>query len=195
MLLRLGILVGIIVLLAAGYFSYSYSKDKVIAEMIAATERQELDNFAARVDWDALRSFLKQDLVERKNQPNPYNLPTGPDASKIDSIVDYYVQPANIDILFYYHEEVFSDVPLADFIDSTGFVPPFGFYVTVAYPKNLAQGNNIVAATRDRMKVRADFLLDGTTFKIKKLHVPLFMVPPHVYSTPAVNVFGRPKNP
>ena len=184
---RLALIIALFLLTPAVYFFYDYSRDAVIDELVAASQKNDVTVFAARVDWEALRGFLKNDLAAQKRSPLGSSF--GPDLSQIDKVVDYYVQPENIDIAFYYHEDVFTGIPERDFIVAEGFAPPFGFSMTLGFPKSVDAKE--IPAAKDRLKARFVFRLDGLTWKIKEMHVPIFMVPRHVYSTPAVKVYGR----
>lgn len=180
----------------SGYFIWSSGRDAVIDDLVAASQKDDVAAFAERVDFDAVRAFLKQDLNRQRTMPLFQGVSAGLSEQKISEVVDYYVQPENIDILYYYHEQVFENLPERDFIHSITYTPPYGFSVTVGFPKTVSTSNAqgdaaAIAAARDRFKVRAVFALDGLTFKMKELHVPIFMTPRHVYSTPAVKVFGR----
>lgn len=185
---RLYILIALILLTPLVWFGCTYSRDATIAGMIDASKLDNVDAFAAYVDWDALRAQLKQDLAAQKK--TPIGASFGPDAGKINDVVDYYVLPENIAIAFYYHAEVFGNLPEENFILSKGYAPPFGFQITVGYPRNVSADGAQVAAARERIKAKFVFGLDGLSWKIKEMHVPIFMVPRHVYTTPAVRVYG-----
>ena len=184
---RIALIAVLFLIAPAFYFFYEYSRSAVIDDLVAASQRNDVAAFAERVDWDELRAFLKADLAAQKKSPLGSSF--GPELSQIDKVVDYYVQPENIDIAFYYHDDVFTGVPERDFIVAEGLSPPFGFYMTLGFPKSIDAKE--VPASKDRLKARFVFGLDGLTWKIKEMHVPIFMVPRHVYSTPAVKVYGR----
>jgi hypothetical protein len=187
---RLYILIALILISPLTWFGYTYSRDATIAGMIEASKQDNVDAFASYVDWEGLRAQLKQDLTAQKK--SPIGASFGPEASKINDVVDYYVLPENIAIAFYYHAEVFENLPEENFILSKGYAPPFGFQITLGYPQNVSGGGAEIAAARQRIKAKFVFGLDGLSWKIKEMHVPIFMVPRHVYSTPAVRVYGPP---
>lgn len=189
-MLRLVFPVLLVLAAAAAWGACLYGKGKVVDELVAASQGNDAAAFAARVDWEGLRAFLKEDLAAQKKSPIGASM--GPDAGRIGAIVDYFIQPENVGILYYWHDEVFKGIPERDFIHASGFAPPFGFYVTLALPDAALQENAQARAFRDRMKVRAVFRLDGLTWKVRELHVPLFMVPRHVYNVPAIDVYGPP---
>jgi hypothetical protein len=181
----------LLALVVAG-FCYVHSKSAVIDELIAASRRADVAAFSSRVDWEVLRANIKQDLAAQKKNMGEMGASMGPAAGQIDKVVDYFVQPENIDIAFYLHTEMFPQVKEEDFIDSTGYAFPFGFYVTLGLPKG-GGNNDIPQMLRDRLKVRVVFRLDGLTWKMREMHVPLFMTPAHAYDVPAVKVYGRPQ--
>lgn len=189
---RLYLLIALLLLGPLVWFGYTYTRDATIEGMIEASKKDDVQAFASYVDWDALRAFLKQDLAAQKK--TPVGASFGPEVSKIDDVVDYYVLPENIAIAFYYHAEMFGNLPEENFILAKGYAPPFGFQVTVGYPRAAAAEGPQLAAARERIKATFVFGLDGLSWKIKEMHVPVFMVPRHVYSTPAVQVFGPPVN-
>jgi hypothetical protein len=187
-MLRYVIVGAILLVITVVSATLMYSQRAVTAELAEAVRRNDAAAFGARIEWNSLREFLKTDLDGKKKLPGAQN--TGPAPDQIARVVDYYVQPENIDLLFYFREELFRDVPVEDFIYERGFSPPFGFSLTLGWPKNIQKGE-VPSVLLERMKVRIVFRLDGLTWKAEEMHVPLFMVPDHVYSEPAVKVFGR----
>lgn len=189
---RLAIILVLLLLAPAGYFTIEYAREKVLAELIDASRRDDVAAMATRVDWDALRAFLKEDIAAQKRSVGPQGEAIGPPQAQIDAVVDYYVQPENIDILYYRHDVHFPGVPEEDFIGATGYAAPFGFSVTLVYPKNAAVGDPILAAVRDRIRVTLVFGLDGLTWKVKKLQVPVYLSPTKRFDAPALQIYGRP---
>jgi hypothetical protein len=192
--MRVAIGSSILALLLIAIGTFFYSKTVVIQEMIDAARLNDAQAIAARFDWPAVREYMKKTLVENKKATAMFG-DVGPPAAQIPAIVDYYMQPENIDIAFYLHQQLFPTVKEEDFIDSTGYVFPFGFRITLGVPQNLANANDIPQIMRDRLKVTFVFRLDGMTWKIKEMRVPLLMVPPTVYDVPAVKIYGRPQKP
>lgn len=179
-----------VAVIAIATIVYFYSKDKVIDEMIDAAHRADVAAFSSRIDWPGAREYAKTDLAKQKGGLGGDQM--GPAKGDIPRVVDYYMQPANLDIIFYLREELFPNIPEKDFIQSVSYSPPYGFTVTVGLPKNVG-GGEIPEGMRSRIKAWATFRLDGLTWKMREFTVPLFIVPPHVYSTPAVEIYGRPK--
>jgi hypothetical protein len=171
-----------------GFGVYKYSSEKVIDEMVAAVQADNAAAIGARTDWDGLKKQLKEDIAAQKKAYGQMGAAIGPNESQIPVIVDHYVNQQGIVTALYYRQQLFKDVPVRDFIDSTGFALPYGFQVTVAYPKSQAAANPAFAAMRDRMKVKVVFGLDGFTWKIREMHVPLYMVPVNVGALPDPSV-------
>lgn len=159
------------------YFITTTAQSSVVAEMIEASKRDDASAIAGRVNWEATRNFVKDDIRQSK-KGGAYFANLGPTDNNIGPVVDHYLREENVPLLFYFHDKMFPGTPEDAFIESTGYAPPFGFYVTLAYPK-VAPGNPSaeMRGLRDRLKVRFVFRLDGTTWRIKEMHVPLFMVP------------------
>lgn len=175
--LRYILVVLFLMLAPIGYFILTTSQNSVIEEMITASKEDNAATISARVDWPALRNFVKDDIASAK-KGNAYFANLGPTQTNITPVVDHYLREENVPLLFYFHDKMFPGTPEDAFIESAGYAPPFGFYVTLAYPK-VAPGSPSaeMRGLRDRIKVRFVFRLDGTTWRIKEMHVPLFMVP------------------
>jgi hypothetical protein len=168
------------------YFITTSAQSSVIEEMIAASKQDNAATIASRVNWEALRNFVKDDIKQSK-KGSAYFASLGPTETNIGPVVDHYLREENVSLLFYYHEKMFPGTPEDAFIESTGYAPPLGFYLTLAYPK-VAPGNPSaeMRGLRDRLKVRFVFRLDGTTWRIKEMHVPLFMVPSQPGALPVI---------
>jgi len=175
----------------AGYFAYASGKSAVVAEMIDASRRDDAEAFSKRIAWEDLREYLIADITGQKKAMGTLGAGIGPNEKNIPPVVNHYVQAANIPLLFYYHAALFEGVKEEDFIDKTGFAPPFGFFVVVGYPKNVPVRHDMAAALRDRLKVKAVFRLDGFTWKLREMHVPLFMVPEQAHALPDVETLKR----
>lgn len=184
MALRLALVIAVLLCLPSGYFVYIYGKSAVTEELIAASRRDDAEAFAARVDWEGLRAFLKEDIAAQKKQLGPQRSAAGPAPANIAKVVDHYVRPENIPVAYYYHAELFPQVKEEDFISASGFAPPFGFYVTLAYPKSDPLRLGMPALMHERFRARLVFRLDGFTWKISELHLPLYMVPSDAHPLP-----------
>lgn len=157
------------------YFFCVYGKNTVIPDMIAASRANDVEAFVNRVDWQSARAFLKQDIARQKQAPHASAI--GPAASKVGGIVDHYVRPESIPAVFHLHDTLFPGVREEDFIVSSGYVFPLGFDVTLAYPASNPLNLGMPKLMHERLRARFVFGLDGMTWKIKEMHVPLMMVP------------------
>ncbi len=175
--LRIALVVLLLLGIAAAGGAYSVGKKSVVEGLIEASRRDDAQAFDDRIDWETLRENLKEGIAGQKKGMGTFAGNIGPELSQIPAIVDHYIQLRNIPALFYYHGQIFKDVKEEAFIESTGFAAPYGFYVTLAYPLGATQGGDMAAAMRQRLKVRVVFGLSGLTWKIRDMHVPLYMVP------------------
>jgi hypothetical protein len=182
------------VLIGLTVFFYVHSKNAVMAEVIAASRHNDVAAFARRVDWEGLRAALKTEIAEKKASSGEYGRSTGPDVPQIGKIVDYYVQPENIAVLYHEHAEIFPQAKEEDFIDNTGYFFPFGFQITLGYPKSVP-AHDMAKVMQDRLKVTLIFQLQGLTWKLRRMDVPLFMVPRQTYDRPATEIFGASLQP
>ena len=126
-----------------------------------------------------------------KNVLGSQGASVGPSLSQVDAVVDYYAQPENLGLLFHYRDLLFPKLPEEAFIESTGFFPPYGFHVVISYPDGGPALGDMGALMKDRLKARAVFRLDGLTWKVSELHLPIFLVPRQSFSIPATEHFGR----
>lgn len=181
----------IIILDLIGLGIYKYSSAKVIDELVLAVRNKDVAAVSARIDWEGLKEQLKTDIAAQKKAYGQAGTGIGPIATRIPAVVDHYIKEDGIKTAFYYREKLFANVPERDFIDSTGFALPFGFQVTLAYPTSQAAANPMAMAMRDRMKVKAVFGLDGLTWKIREMHVPLYMVPADAHALPDLRLLGK----
>lgn len=170
---------------------YFFSKDRVIEEAVAAARARDATALSARIDWEGLRVFLKKDITKMKNVLGSKGASVGPALSQVNAVVDYYAQADNLGLLFHYRDLLFPTLPEEAFIESTGFFPPYGFYVVLSYPDGGPALGDMGALMKDRLKARAVFRLDGLTWKVSELHLPIFLVPRQSFSVPATEYFAR----
>ncbi|MGM0422185.1 MAG: hypothetical protein ACQEQL_03700 [Pseudomonadota bacterium] len=192
-MLRIFIAVLIIIGPLTWYF-YESSKEDVVAEMIAASENEDVEAMAARFKWDELRVQLKENIRARKAALGSYGTSIGPAVSQIDDIVDYYVQPENIELAYYYHNELFPDVPENAFIREIAYAPPFGFSILMGFPTEVDTGLSVDPMLQDRLRARFIFRLDGLTWKVHEINIPIYIVPRRAYDRPALERFGDPEH-
>ena len=176
------------------YYFYTTSRDAAIAEMIGASENNDVAAMAQRFDWDTLRAQMKEDITAQKKAAASYGDLMGPTLGRVDEVVDYYVQPENIELAYYYHEQLFPEAPEDAFIYEITYQPPFGFGVLLGYPQHSSVPGAENPILRERIKARFIFGLDGFTWKVQDIDTPLFMVPKKTYDRPALERFG-PRRP
>ena len=185
-------IVAILLLLAtipAVAYLYTHSRDAVITEFVRASQNNDVNAMASRIDFASVRASLKEDLKHQK-APGLFSAPGGPALDSIDRVIDYYVQPENIAILYYYYDMTFEGVAETQFIRDKSFTPIFGFQITLGMPDTATKSDAMVSSMRDRLKTTLVFGLDGLTWKLKEMYIPAFMVPAHTYSQTALEVFG-----
>ena len=121
---------------------------------------------------------------------------SGPPEEKIDEIVEYYARPENFKVLFKLKEKHFSTAKAADFVHSSGLSGPFSWSVTFGLPvtkkeKGLSDERQaLVSRVRSALEVSVIFTLDGLTWKISRVQVPLFLVPDKTYNKPLTEVYN-----
>lgn len=173
------------------YFLYNNSKDNVVQEMISASHAEDVSAMNERFHWEEIRATLKEKIKSQKRMLGNYGGVIGPDITKVDEIVDYYAQPENIEIAYIYHDIIFPDVPEDAFIRDISFTPPFGFSILMGYPKNSPSARTIDPLLQERLQARFIFRLDGLTWKVHEIELPIFMVPTRTYGQPALQHFKQ----
>lgn len=156
------------------------SKDRIVEELAQAARDQDMEAFQSRLDFGALRSFLKSDLKKKSKavRGGSVKVPIGPEPDKVSELVDFYVQPERIGLLFGLKDKIFPDADPQDFVWDVSFYGPFAFAVTVGYPTKKGQQTLF----SERMStVTFVFKGHGWVWKAKEMHVPLFMVPIEQY--------------
>ena len=172
------------------YFLYTSSKDAVIDELIMAANTKNAEVMAERIHWDVVRQNTIDDLKSKKATMGSYGTLIGPPKDKIDEIINYYIQRPNIELAYYYHEKLFDNLDPNAFIRDIAFAAPFGFSVTLGYPIEYEGEYQVDPALKQQLKTRFVFKLDGLTWRIQEINIPIFMVPRRIYSRPALEQFG-----
>lgn len=184
--------------LAFGLFSLVFGlssylgRQAVINELVAATETEDADLFAQRVSWEELRAFLKDDIPGRLDGMRKMlgGLALGPSPAQVPDIVDYYVQPENIEVLFLFREQFFADVPVTSFIHDSGWDTPYGFYITLGYPLDHPMPDAMnISMPANMLRVRLVYRLRGMTWRLTAMHVPPLLMPRRTYDRPLREVF------
>ncbi len=172
--------------LLAGYVvvyasAVELSKDRVVEELVVAARAHDADGLRDRLDFRALRSFLKSDLKKKAKavRGGSVTIPIGPEPDKIDEIVDFYIQPERIDLLLNLKPNIFPDADPQDFVWDVDFHGPFAFAVTVGYP---AEDEQQTLYSERMSTMTFIFKAHGWVWRAKEMHVPLFMVPRETYS-------------
>lgn len=134
----------------------------------------------------------KKEAVSRLNFPQ---LSTGPSEENIDEVVDYYVQPDNLPVLMALKDKRFRAFNPDDFVQNVGFASPFSWTVSFGLPSGRVSEvsdaiNNpeMVSKVQSVMQVTLVFELDGMTWRVTQIRVPLFMVPKRAYNHPLEQV-------
>lgn len=167
-----------------------YSKDRIVENVLAMADRGDAAGIEALVDWEALCAQLKQSIALQKKHLGTYNTHIGPADNMVAPVVDYYVQPGNLAVLFYLRDQFFAGVPAKSFLQSVGYYPPFGFHMTFGYPKGIApRGEAVTALLQDRVKVRVIFQLTPFKWRLMALEVPIYLVPAQTYDQPLPEIF------
>lgn len=172
--------------LLAGYVvvyasAVELSKDRIVDELVEAARADDAQALRDRLDFRALRSFLKSDLKKKSKavRGGSVTIPIGPEPDKIDEIVDFYIQPERIDLLLALKPKIFPDADPQDFVWDVDFRGPFSFAVTVGYP---AEDEQQTLYSERMSTVKFVFKGHGWKWRAKEMHVPLFMVPRDTYS-------------
>ena len=160
------------------------TRGNAIEDLIQATEQLDQDRFSNRFNWQDARNFTTADLIDKK-QKTGNNFDIGPSETKIPELVDFYLQDDKIPVLFYFKDALFPDLTPKTFIRDKGFYGLTGFYVTIGYPVGyIPEGFAGEPPLSQRLIVRVLFELDGLTWKIVGIKVPLFMMPKREFDAP-----------
>ncbi len=177
-----------------GAFAY-FGQRAVIHDFIQAAAQNDPAIIDRRVAWDDLRESLNDRLPETLSATSGLlgGRTLGPSPDQVPAIVDYYVRPENLEILFYFRTLFFADVPPEDFIHSSFWVSPYRFHITAGYP----QGHEVTSETgislpTNMMRVRMVFALRGMRWQMTEMHVPVFLIPRRTYDRPATAYFLPP---
>lgn len=172
--------------LMAGYVviyasAVELSKDRIVAELIQSARDGDADALRYRLDFRALRSFMKSDLKKkaRSMRGGSIAIPIGPEPEQISDLVDFYIQPERIDMLLDLKPKIFPDADPEDFVWDVDFRGPFAFVVTVGYPT--PEGEQTLYSER-MSTIKFVFKGHGWIWRAKEMHVPLFLVPREKYS-------------
>ena len=185
------LMVFILIFGGVSYALLAISRDNVIDDLIIASQKDDVQTMQARVEWDATRANMIADLEKTKRALGSYGSVIGPDLDEMDDIINYYIQADHIDLAYYYHAQIFDDLDEREFIRDIAFAPPWGFAVTLGYPMNFEGGRVADATLRRELKARLIFRLDGLTWKVHNIELPIFIVPRRIYPRDALEKYAR----
>lgn len=171
------------------YYLYHSSTEDLVQELITASQKNDISAMADRFSWAETREATADDIKSKKRVLGSYGRSIGPPLGKIDDIVEYYIRPENIKIAYDYHDRILKNIDEEEFIRSMGFVAPWGFEVTLGYPLNYEGELEIDPVLKEQLKATFVFRLDGLTWKVHEIQLPIFMVPHQTYQRPAVERF------
>ncbi len=169
------------------------AKERIVEELVAAAKDEDRATVEDRVDWGSIRDFAKADLKRKSEavRAGGQGVALGPHPSKIDEIVDFYVQPENIDLLFALRPKVFPKFETRDFVHRVSLRGLDGFEVTIGYPKAPEGSDRFQQPvfSEQLLAITFVFRLDGWTWRAKEMHVPLFMTPVNIFSDEDIERF------
>lgn len=201
-ILKLFLVVSVLSLfsMGCGFLVTSFTKTAVIDEIMQNAANDNAEELQKRIDFPALRRNLKDHLKAQKNAIQKIgigNLDGGTARSNIDGVVDYYVQPENIKVLLALKDRHFGNTNVNAFLYDTDWVSPFSpltwqavFGLPVA---SMGQSDDpraaLVNRARSSLQVKFVFKLDGLTWRVREMHVPLLLVPERPYNRPLTDIF------
>ena len=201
-ILKLFLIVSVLALfsMGCGFLVTSFTKKAVIDEIMQNAENDNVEELEKRIDFPALRRNLKDHIKAQKDAVQKIgigNLDGGPARNNIDGVVDYYVQPENIKVLLALKDRHFGNASVDAFLHNTGWVSPFSpltwqavFGLPVAgMNRNDDPRAALVNRARSSVQVKLVFRLDGLTWRVREMHVPLFLVPERPYNRPLTDIF------
>ena len=167
----------------------------VITDLKLAVKTSNEQKIIDRVAWNDLNTFLIDDLQTKASSAQNSTIFANKvklRPKRVPDIVDYYVRPENIRIPLIYRATLFPDVPISDFVWSVKSSDPMSFKVTAGYPKNYNRPNQNLgdfSKLTESLSVDFVFKLDGLTWKIHEMHVPIMLVPSVTYNLPATEIY------
>lgn len=174
------------------------TRDAVLDEMISNAENRNFEELEKRFVWEELRNNIKARIRSQKKavgKLNLGNISSGPADNRIDEVVDYFVQPDNLPVLMALKDKRFKIFGAEDFVQSVGFASPFSWTASFGLPSsrvaNVSKAVNnpaLVSKVQSAMQVILVFELDGLTWKVTNIRLPLFMVPKRAYNRPLEQV-------
>lgn len=167
----------ILMLLAIPLGAAKYYNEQYVQNKVADSARNfSIADIRERTDWDSLRAWLKKDLNRRTQsyiaQSGGFNMTD----QEIKNLVDFYVQPVNLPLLFYYHRQRAANTDPGSFIRSTKMISPIRMQMELNYPAS----EKTVAWKKNLPPLVAEFEFKEMSWKLTKLHTPLHLLPNRV---------------
>ncbi len=148
-------------------------KHNIVHSITSATLKGDVNALKERTDWNALRESIKLDLEERTQ--SEYAKSAGLNLSKkeIHNLVDFYIRPENVPMLFYYHSQFAPDIPPRDFIRSAKMLGFKELVMNVAYP---AQDDRPWIESLEPVQIV--FRLDNSfKWRLVDMNAPFYVIP------------------
>lgn len=160
------------------------TRGTAIDDLKEATRKADIEQFSKRINWEDTRAFTLADIISKKEK-QPHNIDIGPSLSRAAEIVEFYIQNDNIALLYFFKDKLFPDLSEDRFIWDTGFYGLNGFYVTIGYPLGyIPEGWQQEPPLSRVLRVQVLFELQGLSWRVVGLKVPLFMVPRKTFDIP-----------
>jgi hypothetical protein len=173
LIVPMAIVVCLASLLVITFYSLNMmARQHVITAITSAAASGNINQLSELTDWSALREWLKRDLHTRTQTIMAKSSGHGLSLEEVDNIVDYYVQPMNIPMLLYYHNQMAPDIKPEEFVREVKFLDVGKMEVTLGFPPKRSK-----PWIKGLEPVRAVFQLEGMAWKMKELHAPFYLVP------------------
>lgn len=150
----------------------TFTRQHVINTVTVAAKNGDIFSLKNRTDWPELRAWMKDDLHKRTKTIAAKSSGYDMSDQAVDDLVDYYVQPANLPSLIYFHNQLASNVNVEDFVRNVRFTGMKEMTMEISFPPQEDK-----PWVNYLEPVKAVFQLDNMTWKLKKLHTPLYLVP------------------
>ncbi len=150
----------------------TFTRQHVVRTMTVAAKNGDIHSLKNRTDWSELRAWMKEDLRNRTKTIAAKSSGYEMSEKEVDDLVDYYVQPANLPSLIYFHNQLADNVDIEDFVRNVRFTGMKEMTMEISFPPQEDK-----PWINYLEPVKAVFQLDNMKWKLKKLHTPLYLVP------------------
>ncbi len=151
---------------------HTFTRQHVVNSVSVAAEQGDLYSLNTRTDWAELRAWMKEDLQRRSQTIAAKSSGYDMSQQEIDDLVDYYVQPANLPSLIYFHNKMASNIQPREFVRNIRFTGLNEMTMELSFPPQAEK-----PWVNYLEPVRAVFQLDNMTWTLKKLHTPFYLIP------------------